>query len=103
MSKRSIDTIHPRRGAPVLICRKCMKRAAHGREIRKALVSELKRRCGDKRERSRLVATGCFDICPKHAVVVASAATLREGAYLLVSEPDAAEAAVTRLMAQSAG
>jgi hypothetical protein len=85
MAKHSpIVTIRPRRAKPVLVCRKCLKRSAHGRELKQALKAELKRRSKALAlKRPRLVMTSCFDICPKRAVVVASGTTLNRGEYLL--------------------
>lgn len=45
-----------------------------------------------------MVQTGCFGICPKHAVVAASAATLARNEYLLLADGASAAAAVARLM-----
>lgn len=42
MTKRTIITVQPRRAPPVLVCRKCLKRAGDGRAIRRALKAELK-------------------------------------------------------------
>jgi predicted metal-binding protein len=95
----SVVTIRPRRAAPVLVCRKCLKRLDDGREIKQALKSELKRRSaklGNKRP--RVVLTSCFDICPKRAVVVASGATLNRGEYLLLADSDGIADAAEILM-----
>jgi hypothetical protein len=73
----SIITVRPRRLEPVLICKKCLKRAGDGSRLKRALKSELKRRAamaGDKKPR-----------------VVA---TLKRGDYLLLADADtSAEAA----------
>jgi hypothetical protein len=42
--------------------------------------------------------TGCFGICPKHAVVVASGSTLQRNEYLLVSSSESASEAMDLLM-----
>ncbi len=95
----SIVAVRPRRPGPILICRKCLKRAPHGSGLKRALKSEIKRRSVAKAERKpRVVATGCFGICPKHAVVLASAATLRRGDYLLLADADGSAEAAAILM-----
>ena len=95
----SIVTVRPRRPGPVLICRKCLKRADDGSQLKRALKSELKQlaaQAGDKKP--RVVAVGCFGICPKRAVVVASPATLQHGDYLLLADADASAEAAARLL-----
>jgi hypothetical protein len=94
-------TARPHRPPPILICRKCLKRAANGRAIKRALKAELKalgRGRGVKRP--RIVMTGCFGICPKRAVTAASGATLARGEFLLLADDDQAAAAAARLMAR---
>ena len=95
----SVVTIRPRRPAPILVCKKCLKRLEDGREIKRALKSELKRRSGTLGiKRSRVILTGCLDICPKRAVVVASGATLNRGEYLLVADSSGVAEAAEILM-----
>ncbi len=75
--------IHPRRGAPILVCRKCLKRIDGG-DFKRTLKTEVKRRGRAQGIRKpRIVQTNCFGICPRHAVVLASGATLNRGEYLL--------------------
>jgi hypothetical protein len=84
------------RAGAVLVCKKCLKRADDGKSVKRRLKAELKHRTGGNGKRPRTVLTGCFGICPKHAVVMASARTLRRGEFLLVSDrnsiSDAADA-----------
>jgi hypothetical protein len=95
----SIVAVRPRRPGPILICKKCLKRAAAGSRLKRALKSELKRRAAVTANRKpRMVATGCFGICPKHAVVLASAATLSQGEFLLLADADSSTEAVAMLM-----
>lgn len=75
----------PRRASPILVCKKCLKRAPAGAEVRRELKSALKHRPSGALKRSRLVSTSCFGICPKRAVVMASAQSLQAGEYILVS------------------
>jgi hypothetical protein len=51
----------------VFVCAKCMKRQDR-RELRKELKRELK--LGGGRD-MRVVAAGCFDLCPKRGVTIA--------------------------------
>ncbi len=95
----SIATIRPRRQKPILICKKCVKRVAGGSRLKRALKSEVRRRSADQAtKRPRIVATGCFGICPKRAVVLASAATLNRGEYLLLADADLSAEAAAILM-----
>ena len=81
----------------VLICGKCVRRlGAPGKAVRKELKKALKRR---RPERIRLVETRCFDLCPKHRVVLASPNTLAEGRLLVVEPGLAPDAALDRLLA----
>jgi predicted metal-binding protein len=88
----SLAIARTRRASPILLCRKCLSRIDDGKTLRKALKSDLKQRSARQgQKRPRLVLTGCFGLCPKRAVVAASAATLGRGEYLLLK--DAAESA----------
>ncbi len=81
-------TVRPRRAAPVLVCRKCLKRSDDGREVRRALKSELKARKRDGSKPAKLVVSGCFGLCPKKAIVLASGASLARQEYVLVADGD---------------
>ena len=105
--KRMTKTSSPvtarlRRGPPVLICKKCLTRVNDGSGLKRALKSEVKRRgkmLGLKK--SRVVMTSCFGICPKRAVVVASAATLQRKQTLLVAVKEMAAEAAAILMPEA--
>jgi predicted metal-binding protein len=100
--KSSLVTARLRRPPPVLVCRKCLGRA-DGKAIRKSLKSELKRRSeADGGKRPRVVLTDCLGICPKRAVVVASAATLQDGRYLLLADEAASADAIALLLPRHA-
>ncbi|MBB5047060.1 putative metal-binding protein [Rhodopseudomonas rhenobacensis] len=91
----------PRGTPPVLICRKCLSRVDDGKALKQALKSELKQRSQSRGvKRPRVVMTGCFGICPKRAVVTASAATLGRGEYVLVKDAGQAEEAAGVLMGE---
>lgn len=91
-----------RRAAPVLICRKCLKRYAGGDRIRGRLKDELRRREPEKKKAPRLVPADCFGICPKGAVVLTSGRGLRNNEYMLVSRPRQVEAALEKLLPPAA-
>lgn len=76
----------PRRAAPVLVCRKCLKRSSEGKNIRRELKRELKQQRDGNLKAPRLIATSCFGICPKKAVTLASGKSLLNGEYVLVSD-----------------
>ena len=64
----------------VLVCKKCSKKLKGGgfgpdgdRTLKKALRKYLKAGKGRKSELA-VIETGCFDICPKNAVVAVNAA-----------------------------
>jgi predicted metal-binding protein len=94
-----IVTLRPRRPEPILVCRKCLKRVADGKQIKRALKSEVKRRsAAQETKRPRIVLTDCFGICPKGAVVLASGTTLHRGEYVLLAGHDEIDAAAAILM-----
>lgn len=95
----SLITARLRRGAPVLICKKCLGRVADGSGLKRALKSEVKRRSvAQAIKKPRIVMTGCFGLCPKRAVAVASAAMLHRNEMLLLADENAAADAVAVLM-----
>ena len=100
MSKTNpITTIRPRRAEPVFVCKKCLKRIDDGPALKRALKSELKQRSAARGiKRPRVVMTSCMDICPKRAVVAASATTLARGEYLLLSDGGGTAEAAALLM-----
>jgi NADH:ubiquinone oxidoreductase subunit E len=86
-SKLSLHALELKRSGPVLVCRKCMKRMAGGGKLRRRLKASLKHHGAcQKKGRARLVLTNCFGICPKDAVVTASAVTLARGELLLIRD-----------------
>lgn len=100
MSKTTdITTIRPRRAEPVFVCKKCLKRVDDGPALKRALKSELKQRSAARGiKQPRVVMTSCMDICPKRAVVAASATTLARGEYLLLGNDGGTAEAAARLM-----
>lgn len=72
----------------MLVCRKCLKRSDEGRDIRRALKSELKAARGEGTKPAKLVMTGCFGLCPKRSVVVANGASLSRREFVLVGDGD---------------
>ena len=78
--------VRPRRASPILVCKKCLKRSEEGSAVRRELKRELKRQRNGELKPPRLVATSCFGICPKRAIVLTSGSTLNKGQYVLVSD-----------------
>jgi hypothetical protein len=74
--------VQPRREAPILVCKKCLKRSPDGAKIRRRLKRELKSAANGTKKASRLVTTGCFKICPKAAVVLTGSQTLAWDEYV---------------------
>jgi predicted metal-binding protein len=99
MSPNSPIIARPKRPPPVLICGKCLSRIKDGKQLKQALKSELKQHAAARGgKRAKLVTTGCLGICPKRAVVTASAATLQRNEYVLVGDRESAVGAVGMLM-----
>lgn len=99
MVKTASAVIVSSRREPVLVCKKCLKRVPDGRKVKRALKSAAKGlEVAQPGRRPRLVLTGCFGICPKRAVVVASGATLHRGEFVLLADANQAADAVTVLM-----
>ena len=89
MPKPSLVTIRPRRPKPVFVCKKCLTRVPDGSKLKRSLKLELKQRASAQGVKSaRVVLTSCLGICPKRAVVIASAASLQRGEYLLLADRD---------------
>jgi predicted metal-binding protein len=99
MATNSPIIAHPKRPPPVLMCGKCLSRIDDGKTLKQALKSELKHRAtAQGGKRAKLIITGCLGICPKRAVVTASAATLGRGEYVLIDDATAVGEAVAVLM-----
>jgi hypothetical protein len=98
MSKLSIA--RSRRPAPILVCKKCLKRCSNGSRIKRALKAELKHERSDGSKQPRVVATGCLGICPKSAVVLTNGHRLRNGEFVLVSDRRDIREALGHLRAQ---
>ncbi|WP_316175694.1 MULTISPECIES: hypothetical protein [unclassified Bradyrhizobium] len=85
--------VRPRRAAPVFVCRKCLKRSDDPKALNKALKKAIRHaleshdspgnRAGEKP--ARVIATSCFGLCPKRAVVVTGGVHAARGEYVLVS------------------
>ncbi|WP_315773570.1 MULTISPECIES: hypothetical protein [unclassified Bradyrhizobium] len=93
--------VRPNRAAPVLVCRKCLKRSddpkAINKAIKHALTSERERGSGAREKPARVVMTSCFGLCPKRAVVVTGGVRAARGEYVLVSAADDAAGALALL------
>ena len=82
---RAPKTVRPRWSGAVLVCGKCAKRHDDGKALRRALKASLRKTAGKDRK-VRIIKTACVGLCPKQAIVVASAATLVDGELLLLRD-----------------
>ena len=83
--KSSTLSLKTRRADAVFVCSKCLKRSDGGAKLKRRLKKQLSD-VSDARnsERAKLVLTSCLGICPKQAVVTASASTLGRGEVVLL-------------------
>jgi predicted metal-binding protein len=83
----------------VLVCRKCARKldGGFGKHGDATLRAELKQalRAAGRRRQVRVMETGCFSVCPKHAVSVMQGS--RPGEILVVPEGTAAADLLRRL------
>ncbi len=87
------------RGATILLCGKCLKRHVDGKGLRRAVKSEAKARAAEPGSgKVRVVKVGCLGLCPRRAVVVASAAGLARGEVVLVRDATEVPQALARLL-----
>ena len=101
--KPSILALKTRRADAVFVCAKCLKRSDRGAKLKRRLKKQLARAgVARKSKRPKLVLTSCLGICPKEAVVTASATTLGRGEVVLLynTKRDSVEEAVVALTAQ---
>ena len=95
--------VRPRRAAPVLVCRKCLKRSDEGADVRRALKSLMKASRPEGSKAAKLVMTGCFGLCPKQSIVVASGASLQRQEYVLVADRNQVPRALALLNGEDEG
>lgn len=100
---RSPRVVQPRWSDAVLVCGKCLKRHPDGKAVRRALKDAVAARApevrvGRKREKVRLVKTTCLGLCPKRALVLASAASLSRREVVLLHGTREASDAVAQLL-----
>jgi len=99
-SKPSTFALKTRKADAVFVCRKCLDRSDGGTKLKRRLKKRLTQ-IGVARnsKRPKLVLTSCLGICPKEAVVTASATTLSRGEVVLLydSRTDTVEKAVASL------
>lgn len=101
MSKaRPIKAVKTDWSQVVLVCRKCSKKldGGFGAQGDQSLGKALRRATGGGKGRKAgvgVIAVGCFDLCPKDAVVVANAS--RPGEWVVVPRGAPIEAVTQRL------
>ena len=86
------------RGATILLCGKCLKRHADGKALRRAVKTEARAVADPASGKVRIVKIGCLGLCPRRAVVVASAAGLARGEVVLVRDAAGAATALPGLL-----
>ena len=106
---RPLRTARPRWREAILVCGKCIKRHDDGKALRRALRDAAKKRAakgrtddGTRRRKVRLIKTACLGLCPRRALVVASAATLTKGEVLVLRDEREIEAVLPRLLLRGA-
>lgn len=106
MSKaRSIKAVKTDWSQVVLVCRKCSRKldGGFGQDGDQKLGKALRRAVGGgkgRKARVGVIEVGCFDLCPKDAVVIANAS--RPGEWVVVPRGTPV-AAVTERLGLSAG
>ena len=95
-----VRVVKPRWDGAILVCGKCLKRHPDGKALRQGLKAEVKARAKASMtgRKARIVKVACVKLCPKHAVVVASGATLSTGDVMLVRGVDDIAEAFPRLV-----
>jgi predicted metal-binding protein len=93
--------VRTRRQAAVFVCRKCLKRSDDAKQIKQAIKTTLKANIGRSTRTdlkpARVIATSCFGLCPKNAIVITGGACAGTGDYVLISSADQVPAALARL------
>lgn len=100
MSKAHIKAVKTDWSQVVLVCRKCSKKldGGFGPDGDQKLGKALRHATGGGKGRKAglgVIEVGCFDLCPKDAVVAANAS--RPGEWLVVRRNTPIEAVVQRL------
>ena len=96
---RAPTAVQPRWSGAVFVCGKCAKRHDDGKALRRALKRALRDKAGaHHRRKLRIFKTECVGLCPKQAIVVASAATLVDGEVLLIRDERDVTAVSERLL-----
>ena len=99
--------VRPRRQPAVFVCRKCLKRSDAGKDIKRAIKTALKANIGRSARTdlkpARVIATSCFGLCPRNAVVMTGGAYASTGDYVLISSADQVPAALERLQDDTTG
>jgi predicted metal-binding protein len=111
VANRSIKQVKSDWTEVVLVCRKCSKKLRGGfgidgdQPFSKALRRELQPKelkAKGRRARIGIVEVGCFDVCPKNAVVAVRAASPGEWLVIPAGTPAAEAAARLRVGGSSA-
>ena len=95
-----LRVVRPRWGGAILLCGKCLKRHDEGKALRQHLKAVVKEQAAVRptQRKIRIVKIACVGLCPRRAVVVASAASLSAGEVLLVRDAADITEALPRLL-----
>ena len=94
--------VRPRWSEALFVCGKCLKRHPDGKAMRHALKGEVKRHAGSDGKRGvRMIKTACVGLCPRKAIIIASAVTLADGNVVLVHISADIPDAVARVLPRS--
>ncbi len=92
----------PRWRGAIFVCGKCAKTHEDGKTLRRALKDAVRKdpasAAAVNKRKVKIIKTACLGLCPKNAVVVASAATLQQGEVVLLRDERDVAAALPRLL-----
>ena len=97
---REAQIVRPRWSGAILVCAKCARKHEDGKAIRRALKDEAAERlpAATGKRKMKIIKTACLGLCPKNAVVAASAVSLAAGEVVLLRGERDVAAALARLL-----
>ena len=97
---RALQIVRPRWSGAILVCGKCARKHEDGKAIRGALkdaaVRHLAAATGQRK--LKIIKTACLGLCPKNAIVAASAASLAACEVVLLRGERDVAGALSRLL-----
>ena len=100
-----VRVVRSRWGETILLCGKCLKRRNDGKALRQELKAAAKDYVATRSPRGKvkIVKIACVDLCPRRAIVLASAATLSAGEVVLLRDVADIAEVLPRLLPALAG